>query len=124
MEQQDDYVATKKVMEKGMLPMNLISLDNFHQRKLHPGEVILLYVHDLRKLLSHALPDAAKEPLLLHQFLAGIPEAIVRQLRVSGEVNILEKVMTCARLVMTIDPDPVAAVADKNQRRNITKLSF
>ena len=93
-EQQNDYAVTKKVMERAMLPMNFVSLDDFHRRKLRPGKAISLYVHDLRKLLSHALPDtaqAAKEPLFLHQFLAGIPEAIARQLRASGEVDTLEK---------------------------------
>jgi len=45
----------------------------------------------------------------------GIPEDIARQLRALGEVNMLEKAVTCARLLMMIDPDPVAAVADKNQ---------
>ena len=55
-EQQDDYAATKNKMEKAMLPMNFVSLDDFHHRKPYPGEAISLYVHDLRKLLSHALP--------------------------------------------------------------------
>ena len=134
-EQQDDYAVTKKAMEKAMLPISFVLLDDFHRRKLRPGEMISVYVHDLRKLLSHALPEAAndaKEPLLLHQFLAGIPEAIARQLplflhqflagtpeaiarqlRASGEVTTLDKAMTRARLLMTIDSEPVATIADK-----------
>ena len=115
-EQQDDYVVTKKAMEKAMLPMNSVSLDDFHHRKLRPGEAISVYVHDLRKLLSHALPEVAndtKEPLLLHQFLSGISEAIARQLRASGEVTTLDKAMTRARLLMTIESEPVATIADK-----------
>jgi len=59
-EQQDDYAATKKAMEKAMLPLNFISLDDFHQRKLHLSKAIPLYLHDLKKLLSHALPDAVQ----------------------------------------------------------------
>ena len=116
-EQQDDYAVTKKALEKAMLPMNFLSLDDFHRRKLRPDEAISVYVHDLRKLLSHALPEAAnyaKEPLLLHQILAGIPEAIARQLRALGEVTTLDKAMTRARLLMTIDSEPVATIADKN----------
>jgi len=104
-------------MEKAMLPMNFVLLDDLHWRKLHPDEAISLYIHNLRKLLSRALPDAAqatKEPLL-QQYMVGIPKDIARQLRASGEVNMLEKAMTCARLLMMIDLDPVAAVADKNQ---------
>ena len=76
---------------------------------------------------SHSCtPDAAqvaKESLLLHQFLAGIPEAIARQLRASGEVDKLEKAMTHARLLMTINPDPVAAIADKIQISTAEKLN-
>ena len=49
--------------------MNFVSLKDFHRRKLHPGKAISLYVHDCKKLLTHATPNmeqAAKEPLLLH----------------------------------------------------------
>ena len=56
-EQQDDYVKAKKAMEKAMLPMNFILLDDFHCRKFYPGESISIYVHNLRKFLSHALPE-------------------------------------------------------------------
>ena len=55
--QQEDYAETKKAMEKAIMPMNFVSLDKFHRRKLRPGEAISLYVHELRKLLTHALPD-------------------------------------------------------------------
>jgi len=48
--QQNDYAEMKKEMLKTMLPLNFVSLDDFHCRKLRPGEAILLYVHDLRKL--------------------------------------------------------------------------
>ena len=95
------------------MPMNFVSLDDFHCRKLRSGEAISLYVHNLRKLLNHMLPDleqAAKEPLLLHQFLAGIPESIAKQLRASGEVTTLDAAITHARLLMTIDSDSVAAL--------------
>jgi len=66
-----------------MIPMSFVSLDDFHRRKLRPGEAVSLFAHNLRKLLSHAFPKAeqgAKEPLLLHQILV---EPIARQLRAS-----------------------------------------
>ena len=78
-EQQDNYDEMKKLMEKAIMPMNFVSLDEFHHRRLQPGEAISLYVHELRKLLTHALQDleqAVREPFLLHQLLAGIPEDI------------------------------------------------
>ena len=53
------------------------------------------------------------ESLLLHQFLAGIPKTIARQLQASEEVSTLEKAMTQARLLMAIESDSVAAVMDK-----------
>ena len=64
-EQQEDYDETKKLMEKAIMPMNFVSLDEFHCRRLRPNEAISLYVHELRKSLTHALPDleqAAREP--------------------------------------------------------------
>lgn len=112
-EEQEDYAEAKKAMEKAMMPMTFVSLDDFHRRKLRPGEALSLYVHDLRKLLTHALPNmeqAAKEPLLVHQFLAGIPDAIAKQLRASGEVTTLDTAITRARLLMTIDSDSVATL--------------
>ena len=95
-------------------------MDDFHCGKFRPGEAISLYVHNLQKLLSHALSEAVrdmKEPLLLHLFLAGIPKITARQLRASGKVTTLEKAMTCAKLLTTIDPEPEAAVGDKNAEK-------
>ena len=115
-EQQDDYDQVKTTLEKAMMPMNFMSLDNFHRRRLRPGEAITLYAHDLRKLLTHAIPgvaQASREPLLLRQFLAGIPEPILRQLRASGEVTTLDKAIERARLLMTINPEPVATLQEK-----------
>ena len=32
--QQEDYAEAKKAMEKAIMPMNFVSLDDFHRRKL------------------------------------------------------------------------------------------
>ena len=67
-------------------------------------------------MLTHALLDleqAAREPFLLHQFFAGIPEAISKQLRALGEVTTLNAAITRARLLMTIDSNPVAVFTEK-----------
>ena len=75
-----------------------------------------MYVNKLRKLLTHALLDleqAAREPFLLHQFLAGISEAISKQLRASGEVTTLNAAITLAKFLMTIDSELVAILTDK-----------
>jgi len=42
-----------------------------------------------------------------------LPEAIARQLRVSGEVNTLEVAIIWVKLLMTIDSQPVATIEEK-----------
>ena len=32
--QQEDYAESKRAMEKAIMPMNIVSLDDFHRRKL------------------------------------------------------------------------------------------
>ena len=52
--------------------MGFVSLDELHQRKLRPGEVIPVFVHDLKKLLEIAVSGMNKEArdsLPLHQLL-------------------------------------------------------
>ena len=59
------------------------------------------------------LDKNAGEQMLIHQFLMGVPTAISRQLRATGEVKELTKVVERARLLMTIvnhsSPHSVAA---------------
>ena len=95
-----------------MKPMGFVSLDGFHRRKLQPGEALSVSVHDLKKLIDQAIPDMVKEvkeSLLLHQFLSGLPSPITRQLRALGELKTLEAAMTHARLLMTIDAEPIGS---------------
>ena len=49
--------------------------------------------------------EGSKDPVLLHQFLAGLPDAI-------GEVKTLEAAMARARLLMATDLQPVAMLED------------
>ena len=76
-----------------------------------------MFVHRLKKLLDRATPGletSAREQLLLHQFLAGVPESISRQLRATGETKKLETAVVRARLLMTIeDRSNVAAISKK-----------
>lgn len=59
------------------------------------------------------LTKSAREPLLLHQFLAGLLAAVNRQLRAIGEITTIEAAVSRARLLMTIeDHGQVAAVAE------------
>ena len=66
-----------------MAPTEFVSLEEFHSRKMRPGEAIALYLHDLKRLLRQAMPELAEnasKPLLLHQFLSGLPGPVSRQL--------------------------------------------
>ena len=68
-----------------------VTLDGFHRRRLQPGEPLSVYMH---KLLDRATPGQerpARDQLLLHQFVTGLPDAISRQLRAAGETRELEK---------------------------------
>ena len=88
--------------------MRFVSLEELHSPspRLRPGEAISVFAHNLKKLLDMAIPGMNKEArdhLLLHQFMSGLPEPIMKQLRASGEVKTLEAAITCSQLLMTID---------------------
>ena len=111
-EQQQSYPTAKKELSIALMPMEFVSLDNFHRRTMRPGEALAVFVHNLKKLLEQAMPglDAlGREQLLLHQFLAGIPESVSRQLRATGEIKTLDSAVTRVRLLMTIDDHGQAA---------------
>ena len=43
-----DYATAKKSLISKMAPTEFVSLEEFHSRKLRPGEAIALYLHDLK----------------------------------------------------------------------------
>ena len=59
------------------------------------------------------MPEAdagTRDQLLLHQFINGLPIHISKQLRATGEVNNLDRVMERAKLLITIEePQRTAA---------------
>ena len=66
---QKEYDQVKAKMVKSLLPTEFLTLEQFHQQKLIPGESFL---YDLKKLLQHAMPDVTadvRSQLLLHQLL-------------------------------------------------------
>ena len=60
------------------------------------------------------MPDAdaaTHTQLLLHQFVSGLPVHIGKQLRATGDVSDLDRVLERAKLLMTIEePQKTAAV--------------
>ena len=68
--------------------------------------------------MDQAMPnmeDTVRQTLLLHQFVAGLPILISRQLRAAGKTTELNSVLDPARLLMTMDKQcsKNAAVCDK-----------
>ena len=60
------------------------------------------------------LDETARDILLLHQFLAGIPDAVSRQLRATGETKTLVTTVERARLLLTINSEhQAAAISEK-----------
>ena len=112
--EQKDYKAAKKQMIAKMSPMGFASLEDFHKRKIQPGESISIYVHDLKRLLDQAMPELeqnARSQLVLHQFMAGLPTHISAQLRATGDTKKLDETAERARLLMSIATQtPVATV--------------
>ena len=85
-----DYDKAKKAIKSKLLPPALSALEINQQL---PRETLNLYVHELKHLLQQTMPDLqaeAKEQLLLHQLLTGLPNTISRQLRSTGETKQLE----------------------------------
>ena len=83
----------KRRFLKSYFPQAFVSLDGFHKRRLHLGEPISVYVHEMKKLLSPAMPELVGGPrdqLLLHQFLSGILEDISKPICAASEVKLLE----------------------------------
>ena len=80
-----------------------------------------MYVHQLKQLLNQAMPDisaAAKEQLLLHQFLSGLPQEVSKQLRATGATTTLTDAVERAKLLMTIEYHSEAAAITTKQPSN------
>ena len=103
---QGSYEDTQAEIKRKMMPMGFVSLDEFHNRKLLPGEALSVFVHSLKTLLLQAMPDIdadARDQLLPYQFLAGIPASVSRQLRATGVTKALAETVERTRLLMMID---------------------
>ena len=72
------------------------------------------------------MPDidaAARDQLLLYQFLAGIPASVSRQLRATGVTKALAETVERIRLLMTIDSqDRSAALMSTEKPSEISAL--
>ena len=107
-EDKEDYVKVKKAIKSKLLPPTFTALEKFNGRSMLPGGKLPLFIHDLKQLLDQAIPDLpneAREQLLLHQFLAGIPSAISKQLHSAGNTRALDTTVERVRLLRIIKRD-------------------
>ena len=68
-EQQSNYKQAKEKITDKLAPSKFEALDNFHNRRLRPGEALSVFVHDMKMLLEQAMPrlnNTACDQLLLH----------------------------------------------------------
>ena len=72
---------------------------------MRPGEAVAIYLYNLKRLFQQAMLELAentRQPLLLHHFLSGLPDAISRQPCVSGDMKDLNTVVQRAKTLMTV----------------------
>ena len=107
-EDMEDYAKAKKAIKSKLLPTTFTVLEKLNGRLMLPSEKLSLFLHDLKRLLDQAmpgLPNKAREQLLLHQFLAGLPSAISKQLHSSGDTRALDATVERAQLLISIEKD-------------------
>lgn len=118
-DEKDVYETAKQRLIGKLTPALFVTLNKFHQRKLQPGEALSVFVHHLKKLLGQAMPDldaAAHNQLLLHQFVAGLSQAVGRRLRLeTGEAKDLE---ARAQLLIALDNQVQAAAVREGPSNN------
>ena len=109
---QKNYSEAKKKIIGRLAPMSFVSLDDFHARRLRPGESLPVFVHSLKRLLGQAMPDVeegTRKQLLRHQFLVGLPAAVSKQVRSTEEIDDLDKMVDRAKLLLILDHEERAA---------------
>ena len=107
-EDKEDYAKAKKAIKSNLLPTTFTALQKFNGRLMLPSETLPLFLHDIKQLLDQAmpgLPNKAKEQFLLHQFLAGLPSAISKQLCSLGDTKALDAMVERAQLLISIEKD-------------------
>eukprot|EP00731_Ephydatia_muelleri_P009992 Em0005g578a len=101
-----------------LMPTGFVTLDQFYQRKLMPGESLFVFIHDIKKMLEHAMPKIDGETwnkLLLHQLMAGLPSEINKQLRATGETKDLDETIRRARLLLSLEEQHAATATVSNE---------
>ena len=114
------YAKVKETLVSRITP-NMIE-----QRKLIPGEALSLFLHDLEQLPDQEMPklDAgAKEQLIIHQLLVGLPGTVSKQLRAAGDTTKLQATFDRAKLLMSLeDKQTVATVSTPAEKPRVSEI--
>ena len=105
-EEPQDYKTAKKLLCKQIMSMEFISLEDFHKRLHRQGESLSVFLHDLKKLLSTAIPNleaSAQNQLQLHQLLVGLSS---KQLCATGDTTDLDRVLEHTHLFFMMKDHP------------------
>ena len=105
-EHKQDYKTGKEKITARMAPVKFVSLEDFHARRLLPQKSLSVFVHQLKQMLTQAMPTVnakIREQLLLHQYVTGLPSHVSKQLREVREHNKLNKVLKRVKLLLTLE---------------------
>ena len=118
-----EYKTVRKLLVEALMPIGFTLLDKFHTRRLLPGESLSLFSHELKKLLEHAMLEIdqkTRDQLLLHQFVAGLPMQVSKQLRAVGATTELKLTIQRAKLLMSLDEQqPTAAITSTEPKKTL-----
>ena len=127
-EEKRDFGVVKEKLIRKLAPLEFVSLEQFQKRAIFPGESIGMYLYELKRLLRQAMPELvedASQQLLIHQFLAGLPAPVSRQLRAVGNTTNLEQIVERAKVLMVVDSsEKVAAVQSENSEVSSLKAQI
>ena len=123
-----DFGVVKEKLIRKLAPLEFVSLEQFQKRAIFPGESIGMYLYELKRLLRQAMPELAEDAsqqLLIHQFLAGLPAPVSRQLRAVGNTTNLEQIVERAKVLMVVDSsEKIAAIQSENSEVSSLKAQI
>ena len=113
-----DFGVVKEKLIRKLAPLKFVSLEQFQKRAIFPGKSIGMYLYELKRLLQQTMSELVEDAiqqLLIHQFLAGLPAPVSRQLRAVGNTTNLEQIVERAKVLMVVDSsEKIAAVQSEN----------
>ena len=124
-DEKKDFGVLKSKLIKKLAPLEFVSLEEFQKRAIFPGESVGMYCYELKRLLQQAMPelsDEARQQLLIHQFLTGLPAPVSRQLRAVGNTTNLEQLVEWAKVLMVIDGGDGKIAAVQSEDTEVSKL--